>query len=254
MSAFPVPPRPHQRPAPVPGARPLARGRHRRHGAARQRRRRVRRQRARARRRVPARRRRPERPVPEPGRPVRPHRAPHRRGRLDDADHRRPSTPGPARRAAATSPASPTRSPEAARSAPTGRPPTSTSPTPRQAHRRPARRRLGRHRRRPADGVQVELTGALALLAPGGAEQRADRRRRRHHRAPGRLRLGGRDGAPDRTAPLGIFVGAAGVGVLSAVMDVPEFSLILCAMIGLGVGIDYALFIVTRTASTSTRA
>ena len=29
-------------------------------------------------------------------------------------------------------------------------------------------------------------------------------------------------------------------------MDVPEFSLILCAMIGLGVGIDYALFIVTR--------
>ena len=45
---------------------------------------------------------------------------------------------------------------------------------------------------------------------------------------------------------MGIFVGAAGVGVLSAVMDVPEFSLILCAMIGLGVGIDYALFIVTR--------
>ena len=29
-------------------------------------------------------------------------------------------------------------------------------------------------------------------------------------------------------------------------MDVPEFSLILCMMIGLGVGIDYALFIVTR--------
>ena len=45
---------------------------------------------------------------------------------------------------------------------------------------------------------------------------------------------------------MGIFVGAAGVGVLSAFMDVPEFSLILCTMIGLGVGIDYALFIVTR--------
>ena len=45
---------------------------------------------------------------------------------------------------------------------------------------------------------------------------------------------------------MGIFVGAAGVGVLSAFMDVPEFSLILCMMIGLGVGIDYALFIVTR--------
>jgi RND superfamily putative drug exporter len=45
---------------------------------------------------------------------------------------------------------------------------------------------------------------------------------------------------------LGIFVGAAAVGVLSAFLDIPEFSLILCAMIGLGVGIDYALFIVTR--------
>src|SRR5207342_3392979 len=53
-------------------------------------------------------------------------------------------------------------------------------------------------------------------------------------------------GLPIVTALMGVFVGAAGVGVLSAVMDVPEFSLILCSMIGLGVGIDYALFIVTR--------
>jgi Predicted drug exporters of the RND superfamily len=53
-------------------------------------------------------------------------------------------------------------------------------------------------------------------------------------------------GLPIMTALFGIFVGAAAVGVLSAVMDVPEFSLILCMMIGLGVGIDYALFIVTR--------
>jgi len=53
-------------------------------------------------------------------------------------------------------------------------------------------------------------------------------------------------GFPIVTALMGIFVGAAGVGVLSAVLDVPEFSLILCVMVGLGVGIDYALFIVTR--------
>jgi putative drug exporter of the RND superfamily len=53
-------------------------------------------------------------------------------------------------------------------------------------------------------------------------------------------------GLPIATALMGIFVGAAAVGVLSAVMNVPEFSLILCMMIGLGVGIDYALFIVTR--------
>ena len=53
-------------------------------------------------------------------------------------------------------------------------------------------------------------------------------------------------GLPIVTALMGIFVGAAAVGVLSAFLDIPEFSLILCAMIGLGVGIDYALFIVTR--------
>jgi RND superfamily putative drug exporter len=53
-------------------------------------------------------------------------------------------------------------------------------------------------------------------------------------------------GLPILTALMSLFVGAAGVGVLSAFMDVPEFSLILCIMVGLGVGIDYALFIVTR--------
>jgi RND superfamily putative drug exporter len=97
-----------------------------------------------------------------------------------------------------------------------------------------------------ADGVQVELTGSLALLA---------------QEAPSSELIGVgvaiivlliafgsvvAMGLPIVTALLGIFVGAAGVGVLSAVMDIPEFSLILCAMIGLGVGIDYALFIVTR--------
>ncbi|MGD9705317.1 MAG: MMPL family transporter [Acidimicrobiia bacterium] len=96
------------------------------------------------------------------------------------------------------------------------------------------------------DGVQVELTGALALLA---------------QESPSSELIGVgvaiivlliafgsvvAMGLPIATALLGIFVGAAGVGVLSAVMDIPEFSLILCAMIGLGVGIDYALFIVTR--------
>ncbi len=97
-----------------------------------------------------------------------------------------------------------------------------------------------------ADDVQVELTGALALLA---------------QEAPSSELIGVgvavivllvafgsvvAMGLPIVTAPMGTFVGAAGVGVLSAFVDVPEFSLILCAMIGLGVGIDYALFIVTR--------
>jgi putative drug exporter of the RND superfamily len=97
-----------------------------------------------------------------------------------------------------------------------------------------------------ADGVQVDLTGDLALLA---------------QEAPASELIGVgvavlvllvafgsvvAMGLPIATALMGIFVGAASVGVLSAVLDIPEFSLILCAMIGLGVGIDYALFIVTR--------
>ena len=97
-----------------------------------------------------------------------------------------------------------------------------------------------------AGGVQVELTGALAAL------EQAD---------PSSELIGigvaiivllvafgsvVAMGLPIFTAIMGIFVGAASVGVLSAFLDIPEFSLILCAMIGLGVGIDYALFIVTR--------
>jgi RND superfamily putative drug exporter len=53
-------------------------------------------------------------------------------------------------------------------------------------------------------------------------------------------------GLPIITALFGIFVGITSVGLLSAFLDVPELSLILCVMVGLGVGIDYALFIVTR--------
>jgi RND superfamily putative drug exporter len=97
-----------------------------------------------------------------------------------------------------------------------------------------------------ASGVQVELTGPLAQLA---------------HADPSSELIGigvaiivllvafgsvVAMGLPIFTALMGIFVGATSVGVLSAFLDIPEFSLILCAMIGLGVGIDYALFIVTR--------
>jgi RND superfamily putative drug exporter len=97
-----------------------------------------------------------------------------------------------------------------------------------------------------ADGVQTEFTGELALLAKDDPNSEL-------------IGVGVAVivlliafgsvvamGLPIVTALIGLFVGAAAVGVLSAVMDVPEFSLILCLMIGLGVGIDYALFIVTR--------
>jgi putative drug exporter of the RND superfamily len=53
-------------------------------------------------------------------------------------------------------------------------------------------------------------------------------------------------GLPIFTAIAGIACGFAIVGILSNVMVMPEFTTQLAAMIGLGVGIDYALFIVTR--------
>ena len=47
-------------------------------------------------------------------------------------------------------------------------------------------------------------------------------------------------------ALIGVGVGAAGIIVLSNVATVPEFAPTIGIMIGLGVGIDYALFIITR--------
>ncbi len=53
-------------------------------------------------------------------------------------------------------------------------------------------------------------------------------------------------GLPILTALFGIGSGIAIVTILSHVMGMPDFTTQLAAMIGLGVGIDYALFIVTR--------
>ena len=53
-------------------------------------------------------------------------------------------------------------------------------------------------------------------------------------------------GLPIGTALFGLAVGFGAVGLISHVVSVPEFSTQLAAMIGIGVGIDYALFIVTR--------
>jgi RND superfamily putative drug exporter len=53
-------------------------------------------------------------------------------------------------------------------------------------------------------------------------------------------------GLPIGTAVVGLATGTGIVVVLSAFVNVPEFSTVLSSMIGLGVGIDYALFIVTR--------
>lgn len=53
-------------------------------------------------------------------------------------------------------------------------------------------------------------------------------------------------GLPISVALAGVMGGIGLVSLLSHVISVPEFALTLSVMIGLGVGIDYALFIVTR--------
>ena len=53
-------------------------------------------------------------------------------------------------------------------------------------------------------------------------------------------------GLPILNALFGIGIAFAGIALLANVLSVPEFANQLAAMIGLGVGIDYALFIVTR--------
>ena len=53
-------------------------------------------------------------------------------------------------------------------------------------------------------------------------------------------------GLPIGTAIFGLLSGIGLVGIVSQVFSMPEFATQMSAMIGLGVGIDYALFIVTR--------
>jgi RND superfamily putative drug exporter len=53
-------------------------------------------------------------------------------------------------------------------------------------------------------------------------------------------------GLPLLTAMLGVGIGTIGITVLAGFTDLPETTPILASMIGLAVGIDYALFIVTR--------
>jgi len=53
-------------------------------------------------------------------------------------------------------------------------------------------------------------------------------------------------GLPIATALIGVAVSIAGVGVIANFFTTPDFAAQVATMIGIGVGIDYALFIVTR--------
>jgi RND superfamily putative drug exporter len=53
-------------------------------------------------------------------------------------------------------------------------------------------------------------------------------------------------GLPVGTAIVGLLSASGIIAIVSQVVSMPDFTLAMAAMIGLGVGIDYALFIVTR--------
>ena len=53
-------------------------------------------------------------------------------------------------------------------------------------------------------------------------------------------------GLPIATALFGLGISSALIGVLAAVVDTPDWGSSVAAMIGIGVGLDYALLILTR--------
>jgi RND superfamily putative drug exporter len=53
-------------------------------------------------------------------------------------------------------------------------------------------------------------------------------------------------GIPIVSALIGLVMGLSGVGIMAYFVDTPVTSTMIASMIGLGVGIDYALFVVTR--------
>ena len=53
-------------------------------------------------------------------------------------------------------------------------------------------------------------------------------------------------GLPIVTAIIGIVIGLSGVTLWANVVETPDFTVQVASMVGIGVGIDYALFIVTR--------
>ena len=93
---------------------------------------------------------------------------------------------------------------------------------------------LGRQLRRPA---------ALQAL---DRDQRGDRPHRGGDHPALRLRHGDGDDAADRLGCVGLACTLSIIRLLEHVAQVPSVAATLATMIGLGVGIDYALFIVTR--------
>ena len=155
-----------------------------------------------------------------------------------------------------------TASPRCPARTPTAAPGRSSSRAPRPARSPTPRSRF------PGDATQNDAQGRVAdeikKLAPNdrrradrvrrpGVRQRSSRRRRSCSASPSPSSSSSWRSArcwpwACRSAPrsAGIAAGAVALTLLSNVFTMPDFATTIGVMIGLGVGIDYALFIVTR--------
>ena len=98
-------------------------------------------------------------------------------------------------------------------------------------------------------GLQVELGGQAIEQAQQQRVRHRDRRSACSRRSSCCCITFGSFvamGLPIITALLGLGTGLGLIGLARSVARLPDFATELAAMIGLGVGIDYALFIVTR--------
>jgi putative drug exporter of the RND superfamily len=53
-------------------------------------------------------------------------------------------------------------------------------------------------------------------------------------------------GLPIATALVGLVIGISSLGLVTYLVEIPNFATVMASMVGLGAGIDYALFVVTR--------
>ena len=103
-------------------------------------------------------------------------------------------------------------------------------------------RAQGRHRGRRRAG-----RSARVLSSPDTKHERAPRQRRRDGDPHAGVRQPGRDGPADRHRDRrAVDLDSRSIGLLGHLIAVPTVAPTLATMIGLGVGIDYALFLVTR--------
>ena len=98
------------------------------------------------------------------------------------------------------------------------------------------------------DGLAIKLGGDPIYQAQSGLQPRGPGASSARDRAADRLRLDRRGvGLPLVIALVGLGISSGGLIVLLAnVVDVPDWTTAVSGLIGIGVGIDYALLVLTR--------